>query len=93
MKMLTLAAGLTALTLVGAAQAAPVPVQPSVDAARGGVIQVRDRSMEHGNMRGMSHGNKRGMRHSGMGRGNMGRGNMGHGNMGHGNMRGMNHRM
>ena len=78
MKMSTLAAGLTALTLVGAAQAAPVPVQSSVDAARGGVIQVRDRSMGHGSMRGMSHGNKRGMRR---------------GNMGHGNMRGMNHRM
>ena len=78
MKMLTLAAGLTALTLVGAAQAAPVPVQPGLDAAQGGVIQVRDRSMGHGSMRGMSHGNKRGMRR---------------GNMGHGNMRGMNHRM
>ena len=83
MKMLTLAAGLTALTLVGAAQAAPVPVQPGLDAAQGGVIQVRDRAMGHGSMGGMSHGNKRGMR----------RGNMGHGNMGHGNMRGMNHRM
>ena len=78
MKMLTLAAGLTALTLVGAAQAAPVPVQPSLDAAQGGIIQVRDRSMRHGSMGGMSHGNKHGMRR---------------GNMGHGNMRGMNHRM
>ncbi|MGS0626094.1 hypothetical protein ACU8YE_24835 [Ralstonia sp. VS2407] len=78
MKMLTLAAGLTALTLVGAAQAAPVPVQPGLDAAQGGIIQVRDRSMRHGSMGGMSHGNKHGMRR---------------GNMGHGNMRGMNHRM
>lgn len=78
MKMLMLAAGLTALTLSGAAQAAPISVQTGIVASEGSVIQVRDRSMGHGKMRGMRHGSMRGMRRCGMS---------------HGNMRGMNHRM
>ena len=91
MKILTLATALTALTLGGAAQAAPVPAQTGLLAPEGVVIQVRDRSMGHGSMRGMRHGgNMRGMRHGGGMRGMQhGRGMRGmrHG----GNMRGMRH--
>lgn len=90
MKILTLATALTALTLGGAAQAAPVPAQTGLLAPEGVVIQVRDRSMGHGSMRGMRHGgNMRGMRHGGGMRGMQ----HGRGMRGMGNMRGMNHRM
>lgn len=96
MKMLILSAGLTALTLGAAAQAAPVPVQTGIVASEGVVTQVRERSMEHGNMRGMGRGSRmggmgHGGRMGGMSHGNM-RG-MRRGGMGHGNMRGMNHGM
>lgn len=81
MKMLTLATVLTALTLGGAAQAAPVPAQTGLLAPEGAITQVRDRSMGHGSMRGMRHGGgMRGMQH-------------GRGMRGMNNMRGMNHRM
>jgi hypothetical protein len=96
MKMLTLAAILTTLSLGGAAQAAPVLAQTSPIVSEGVITQVRDRSMGEGNMRGMRHGsNMRGMRHGSNMRGMRRGGGMQHGGgrRGMGNMGGMNHGM